>query len=78
MLVDCHGFLYNASVPWPKNDDPQMDWAWGVYSLEEWLRQHVGPRYKHWAYDDCNVMFNIGVAFRWERDRTLFVLTWTR
>lgn len=78
MLVDWHRFQYHATIPWPMSDDRQADWIQGISLIEDWLRQRVGPRYATWAYDDCNILNNIGVAFRWDTHRTLFVLTWTR
>jgi len=77
MLVDWHRFQFHATVPWPVLGDTQVDWIQGVYSIEEWLKQCVGPRYTAWAYDDCEILYNIGVAFRWNEHRTLFVLTWS-
>jgi hypothetical protein len=74
MLMDWHRFDYSASVPWPTLD---QDWYRGIEVIEQWLNMVVGPRYVQWAYDDCNILYNIGVAFRWDQDRTLFVLTWS-
>ena len=77
MLVDYHHFRFHATVPWPgTNEDSQLDWVWGVETIEEWLNNCVGPRHQRWAYDDCPITYNIGVAFKWNKDRTLFILTW--
>ena len=78
MLVDWHSFEYPASVPWPQSLDPQLDWAWGIHSIESWLRINVGPRLQQWAWNDAGKINNIGVAFRLERDQLFFVLTWSR
>jgi hypothetical protein len=77
MLVDRHQFQYHAHIPWPISNSTQMDWIEGLLSIETWLRECVGPRYASWAYDDCRALYNIGVAFKWDQDRTLFVLTWS-
>jgi hypothetical protein len=78
MLVDYHHpFRYRATVPWPgKQEDPQLDWVYAIEQIEGWLRERIGPRYQQWAYDDCPITYNIGVAFRWDKDKTMFILTW--
>ena len=77
MLVDRHTFQYHAQIPWPITNSAQLDWIEGLLSIESWLRECVGPRYANWAYDDCPTLYNIGVAFKWDQDRTLFVLAWS-
>jgi hypothetical protein len=77
MLVDRHTFQYHAQIPWPVQDSAQIDWIQGLLIIEDWLRECVGPRYANWAYNDCHALYNIGVAFKWDQDRTLFVLTWS-
>jgi len=76
MLVDWHRFPYNAIIPWP-NHEYQQDWVNSLIVVEDWLKQCVGSRYTTWAYADCDILYNIGVAFKWDQDRTLFVLTWS-
>jgi hypothetical protein len=78
MLVDWHSFEFQASVPWPQSEGAQLDWAWGIHSIESWLQVNVGARLQSWAWSDAGKINNIGVAFRWERDQLLFVLTWSR
>lgn len=75
-LFDNHSFLYTASVPWPTSDSPQVDWEWGVVTIESWLKQHVGSRLETWAWSDSNYYYHLGVGFRWEQDKTLFILKW--
>jgi len=77
MLVDSHTFQYPAQIPWPIYNSTQIDWIEGLFAIETWLRECVGPRYAQWAYNDCSELYNIGVAFKWNQDRTLFVLTWS-
>jgi hypothetical protein len=77
MLVDCHAFQYHAQIPWPSIQSDQMDWINGLLLIEDWLRESIGPRYTRWAYHDCPALYNIGIAFKWDQDRTLFVLAWS-
>ena len=78
MLVDYHAFEYRASVPWPRASAQQIDWELGVRTIESWLTGHVGARLHKWAWNDSGEIYQIGVGFRWEQDRLLFVLAWGR
>lgn len=73
MLVDWHDFAHAATIPWPCTNN---DWQGGVRQLESWLQLHVGPRLTHWAWSDSGRSQYIGVAFRWDQHRLLFVLAW--
>jgi hypothetical protein len=75
MLIDRHSFEYTASIPWPLLQQ-QLDWELGIRSIEHWLVDRVGPHFMHWAWTDSGAMYQIGVAFRWDQDRTLFVISW--
>jgi hypothetical protein len=75
MLVDWHSFEYSASVPWPAAEK-QIDWEVGVRLIENWLNDQVGTYQHNWAWSDSSWCYRIGVAFRWDQDRTLFVLNW--
>lgn len=75
MLVDHHGFVYSTAVPWPCHND-QMDWEVGIREIKDWLNENVGPWMQQWAWSDSHESSRIGVAFRWDSDRTLFVLVW--
>jgi len=78
MLIDQHFFQYAASVSWPAVDNnQQLNWVAGVEILEHWLQTNVGKRPSVWAWHDGQSCYRIGVAFRWEQDRTLFLLRWT-
>jgi hypothetical protein len=77
MLVDLHHFQYHAQIPWPISSNTQVDWVESLLHIEDWLRQCIGPRYTRWAYHDCPALYNIGIAFKWDQDRTLFVLAWS-
>lgn len=75
-----HNLLpYAGHVPWPRIDyHDQQDWLASVDLVDSWLRLSVGTRWVNWAWgwatfnsqqwDQCHV------NFRWERDRTLFLL----
>lgn len=76
MLVDWHQFCYHASVPWPCQTSAQIDWEYGVREIECWLNKNVGRRLTAWAWNDSPITYNIGVSFRQEHDRLLFVMTW--
>ena len=77
MLVDYHKFEHCASVPWPVVNQLQVDWIDGVKTLEYWLNTHVGHRLQHWAWNDSQDTYHVGVAFKWDQDRLLFVIAWT-
>ena len=53
-----------------------MDWEQGIREIQTWLNGNVGPWMQRWAWSDSQASSQIGVAFRWDPDRTLFVLTW--
>lgn len=71
MLWDRHWFLYRAQIPWPHDN-----WPEAVTLVESWLNHSVGSHYQVWAWDDSGSSQRIGVAFRWDQDRLLFVLAW--
>lgn len=76
MLAEHHVFKYCASVPWPVLDQNQLDWVEGINRIELWLNQNIGQHYQEWAWDDSRHCYNIGVGFRWDRDRLMFVMVW--
>ena len=77
MLIDRHFFKYHATVPWPVTEcGPQINWVAGVELLEIWLQDNVGTRPCVWAWNDGQSCYQIGVAFKWEQHRSLFLLKW--
>jgi hypothetical protein len=77
MLVDRHYFPYYASVPWPVDPaQPQIDWINSIAVLEKWLIENVGQHYSHWAWHWAPTTDLASVAFRWQKDTTLFLLKW--
>lgn len=77
LLMDIHPFRYTACVPWPMLDSNQVDWDQGVHLIENWLTQTIGSRLSTWAWNDSGDNYQVGVGFRWEQDKTLFVLKWS-
>ena len=78
MLIDRHSFEYHAALPWPLLDhDNQIDWVAGIQMLETWLICNVGQRPCLWAWNDGQSCYKVGVAFKWEQDRTLCLLKWS-
>jgi len=78
-LPENHNFLYTATVPWPWVNLNQQDWIDSLFTLEDWLNQRVGAHYAYWAYgQQPNLEYwQACIAFKRERDKTLFLLTWS-
>ena len=76
-LRDDTEFPYNASVPWPHANN-QDDWVDSMNTLEAWLIRYVGEHHVEWAYAmQHHLEYNTAcIAFREERYKTLFLLTW--
>ena len=75
MLIDWHAFEYSASVPWPNINTG--NYQAGVRMLEFWLSENIGPRWSTWAWTNSQEWYQIAVSFRWDQDRSLFVLRWS-
>jgi len=79
-LPDLHPFEHIASAPWPcLSSERQIDWIDSIGILEDWLSQHVGAHWSHWAYHNAGWGLRPGyccLAFRRAPDRTLFLLRW--
>ena len=73
---DQHDFKYVANVPWPGTNQ-QKDWIDGITEVELWLRQYTGSRYQTWAWHRAEECYHIGVAFKWAKHRTLFLITYS-
>ena len=76
MLIEHSSFDHLASVPWPHLDLVQMDWIQGVEAIQHWLLVNVGPKLSYWAWADSGQANRIGVKFKWDQDRLLFVIVW--
>ncbi len=61
------------------NRSDQMDWVAAVEELESWLNRYVGHHHAEWAYHNGTTVdyWQACIAFRRERNRTLFLLTWS-
>jgi len=66
-------YPYVGSVPWPISQ-PQVDWVDQLVFMEHWLNDNVGLNNWEWIN---NIPAQASVAFRLDRDRTLFLLRWT-
>ena len=77
-LPESHDFEYIARAPWPQQEI-QLDWIQGVNTLHEWLESYVGPHYIRWAWAtsrDHN-SWEACVAFKYDKHKSLFLLTWS-
>jgi hypothetical protein len=73
-------FPYLARAPWPAIVDlgNNLDWVAAVDSVESWLEARVGSRLAawQWAPSSPQAYWQCAVSFHWDRDRSLFLLTW--
>lgn len=79
-LPEYHEFEFVARVPWPKiMTNWQEDWINSIDTLESWLNQYAGPHWVEWAYSQQQNQnyWEACVAFKRDRNRTLFLLTWS-
>jgi len=79
-LPEYHDFNHLALVPWPR--DPlytQDDWVYAIETIESWLEQYTGPHWVEWAFATTQEQeyWQACIAFRRERNKTLFLLTWS-
>ncbi len=76
-LPESHDFEYIALAPWPQLDN-QHDWVQGFVTLETWLEQYIGGHYQRWAWATTNShnSSEACVAFKYDKHRCLFLLTW--
>lgn len=79
-LPEYHDFNYVASVPWPHiSTSEQYDWINAIDTLEQWLAKTIGPHYSEWAWARQGDLeyWQACVAFKRERNKTLFLLAWS-
>jgi hypothetical protein len=76
MLIDLHPFVYTTAIPWPSYARPDH-WQQAVDAYNQWLTAYVGPWLRAWAWTDSHDPDRIGVAFKYDQDRMIFVLAWT-
>lgn len=71
-----HDFAHIAAVPWPGKYGEQLDWILGVYDVEQWLQNYVGSKYQRWAWNMGTEVYQVSVAFKYSKHKTLFLLAW--
>jgi hypothetical protein len=76
-LPEYHEFEYRALAPLPICGE-QFNWVESIETLELWLNRFCGPHWAEWAYSqhDHQTCFEACVAFKQERNKTLFLLRW--
>ena len=75
-VPDLHDFAYTATIRWPGLSLEQLDWITGIHDVESWLLMYAGPKYQRWAWNMAVDCYDIGVAFKYDKHRTLFLLEW--
>jgi hypothetical protein len=73
---DLHDFQYVANVHWPGLAG-QVDWVSGVEEVEQWLTGYVGSKYQRWAWHWALECYDVSVAFKYDKHRSLFLLAWS-
>lgn len=79
-LPEYHNFSYIGIAPWPHlTTEQQLDWVDSVNTLELWLNRYVGPHYSEWAFSNYQDLeyWQACIAFKREKYKTLFLLTWS-
>lgn len=71
-----HDFAYIASIRWPGQVGEQLDWIASIGHVEFWLEAYTGPKYQRWAWNMATECYNISVAFKFDKHRTLFLLNY--
>jgi hypothetical protein len=72
-----HDFEYTASIAWPVQAYEQRDWILGITDVEQWLLCYTGPKYQRWAWNMGTESYQISVAFRYDKHKTLFLLNYS-
>jgi len=74
---DKHDFTYIADIRWPGIANEQLDWIIGITDVEFWLQSYVGFKYQRWAWNMAQDVYNISVAFKYDKHKTLFLLNYS-
>ena len=72
-----HDFAHTAAIPWPGRQYEQLDWIIGIHTVEQWLEQYIGHKYQRWAWNMAIESYQVSVAFKFAKHKTLFLLTWS-
>jgi hypothetical protein len=75
-MPDKHDFVYIANIHWPRACYEQLDWITGITDVEQWLLTYTGPKYQRWAWNLGIECYDISVAFKYDKHRTLFLLNY--
>ena len=73
---DQHDFNYIANIAWPDRALEQLDWILSITQVEQWLLKYTGPKYQRWAWNMAAECYDISVAFKFDKHRTLFLLNY--
>jgi hypothetical protein len=73
---DLHDFQYTADIHWP-GQLGQVDWIDGIILVEDWLLTRIGSQYQRWAWNTATEVYDISVAFKYDKHRTLFLLAYS-
>jgi hypothetical protein len=73
-----HNFEYTADIRWPGRMGEQLDWIIGIVTVETWLETYTGSKYQRWAWNMATECYDISVAFKYDKHKTLFLLQWAR
>jgi len=76
-VPDLHNFAYTANIRWPNFNSGQLDWITGIHDVESWLLSYAGPKYQRWAWNMAQECYDISVAFKYDKHRTLFLLNYS-
>lgn len=69
-----HDFKHIANIDWPGRAYEQLDWIIGITDVENWLLTHKMHKYSHWAWNMAREHYQISVAFKYDKHKTLFLL----
>ena len=72
-----HDFAHTAYIPWPGQVGEQLDWIIGVYAVEQWLDKYIGAKYSRWNWNMAMESYQVSVAFKYDKHKTLFLLNWS-
>lgn len=77
-LPEYHDFEHIAIAPWPHYRELQLDWVDAMAELELWLNRYCGAHWSEWAYAQQQHLeyWQACIAFKRERNKTLFLLKW--
>ena len=79
-IPDIYPFPYIAWAPWPNSDpyNSQIDWVASIDVMEGWLVTAVGRHLTAWVWTclDTPAHSACAVAFKYDRDRSMFLLRW--